>query len=108
MGHLSTAVIRGALRATGALVLAFALVVAGSAGLSAQAKTVIEWWDDHSYEQLEAFQEVIALFEERNPDIEVRLSLVEPGVYYDRLAISFVSGEAGHLLSPRLSGCPVA
>lgn len=62
------------------------------AGSVAEAKTVIEWWDDHSYEQLEAFQEVIALFEQRNPDIEIRLSLVDPAVYYDRLAISFASG----------------
>ena len=54
-------------------------------------KVVLNWWINHSATELPLFKQAAKLFEEKNPNIQVKMSNVTAG-YYDKLMTAGAAG----------------
>ncbi|TDC26853.1 extracellular solute-binding protein [Streptomyces sp. 8K308] len=82
-----------ALLTTGALVLTTAACGGGDSGGGDGPVTLrLSWWGNEVRQQLTT--DAVALFEERNPDIQVDLEYADWDSYYDRLTTQLASGDA--------------
>jgi multiple sugar transport system substrate-binding protein len=87
------------LRAATALMLSAAILVTGCVAAAAQQEQITlryAWWGNDLRHRLT--QEVIDLFEERNPDITIEGEFSGLGGYLDRLSTAFAAGDAPDIL----------
>src|SRR5436309_15699703 len=70
---------------------------ARAAERTADGKIVIDFWNGFTGPDGKTMQQIVHRFQERNPDVVVRMQIIPWGTYYDKLTLSLAYGGAPDL-----------